>query len=317
MVECLVENGADIEGPDGNGLSPLHLTVGYGSKVHMDVIRLLLEKGADIESRGYGDCTPLQTAVAVGRKEIAEFLLARGAKVDVISKYWGTPAHHAMKDNLPEMVRWSIAKGVDIPSLHQAAYYGETDKVRSLLSAGANVNQNDKADFTPLLCAVFGRKRDMVELLLRNGANIEARSCGYVTPLFWACKRGHLDMVKALVENGAKVNSRARKNLTWGPDLLENWTNLHAAAQMGYLDVVEYLLANGADINAECTAGDKGITPLHCAARGGHVDAVKVLLAKGVDINHKSEEGRSAMDLAKEKRRKEVVELLRKHGAKE
>ena len=317
VVALLLEKGANIEVKNSDGLTPLHLTVGYGTTVHTDVIELLIEKGADIESRGYGDGTPFQTAVVVGRKDVAELLLAKGAKVNVVGKYWGNAAHSAMRANGPEMVRWAIEKGVVIPSLHQAAYFGETDKVNSLLNAGADVNQKDQADFTPLLCAVFGKKRDVVELLLRNGANIEARSCGYVTPLFWACKRGHLDMVKVLVEKGARVNSRSRKNLTWGSEVLENWTNLHAATLMGHLDVVEYLLAHGADINAECTFGDKGITPLQSAAWGGHADVIKILLTKGANINHKSEGGRTALDLAKQKNRTQIVELLHKHGAKE
>jgi len=317
MVELLLKKGADIESPDGNGLSPLHLTAGYGNKVHMNVIQLLIKKGADINSRGYGDATPFQTAVAVGRKEVAELLLIHGAKVNVVGKYWGNAAHCAMRINKPEMVRWAIEKGIDIPLLHQAAYFGETAKVRSLLNAGEDVNQKDQADFTPLHCAVFGTKRDVVELLLKNSANIEARSCGYVTPLFWACKRGHLDMVKVLLENGAQVNGRSRKNMTWGSILIENWIGLHAAAQMGHLDVVEYLLAHGADINAECTVRENGITPLHCAARGGHVDVIKFLLAKGVDINHRTVKGRSALDIAKEHYHTKAVELLRKYGAKE
>jgi ankyrin repeat protein len=47
------------------------------------------------------------------------------------------------------------------------------------------------------------------------------------------------------------------------------------------------------------------------------VDVAKVLISKGVDVNAKDNYGRSPLDLAKQQRQKEMVELLRKHGAKE
>ena len=298
-------------------MTSLHLIAGYGTGIHTEVIELLIDKGADIETRGFGDTTPLQTAVAVGRKEVAELLLAHGAKADVIGRHWGTTAHLAMRENHPDLVRWSIAKGVEIPLMHQAAYFGEIDKVKSLLSEGADVNQKDKAGFTPLHCAVFGRRKGVVQLLLKNGADVKAISCADATPLFWACARGYLDMVKVLVDNGAKVNGRATMRMTWGPSILDNWSNLHMAAHAGHADVVEYLLDNGADIHARCTRGDEGLTPLHMAARNGRVNAVKVLLVKGADASLKSEGGRTALDLAKEKNHTEIVELLKKHGAKD
>jgi len=316
-VEFLLSKGANIEAKDGNGLTLLQLMAAYSNqKDYLDIVKLLLEKGADIETRGYGDTTPLQTVVAVGRKEAAELLLAHGAKVDVISRHWGTPAHHAMQENHPDLVRWCIARGVEIPPMHQAAYFGEIDKVRSLLSERADINQKDIAKFTPLHCAVFGRNKEIVQLLLENGADVEARSCAYATPLFWSCRGGYLDMVKLLVDNGAEVNDRALRRMTWGPTLIDNYSNLHIAAHRGHTDVIEYLLGKGADIHARCTRGDEGLTPLHMAARNGHVDAVRVLLAKGADTSLKSKGGRTALDLAKEKNHPDVVELLQNHGAK-
>ncbi|MGB2866682.1 MAG: ankyrin repeat domain-containing protein [Sedimentisphaerales bacterium] len=317
VVELLLSKGADIEGKNSDGLTPLNLTAAYGTAIHTEIIQLLLDRGADIESRSYGDCTPLQASVAVGRKGVAELLLAHGAKLDVISRHWGTPAHHAMRDNHPDLVRWCISKGIDIPPMHQAAYFGDIDKVRSLLSTRADVNQKDKAEFTPLHCAVFGRRKEIVQLLIENNADVKAISCGHTTPLFWACERGYLDMVKLLVDNGAEVNGRAFRRMTWGPSLLDNWSNLHMAAHAGHADVVEYLLDNSADIHAKCTRGDEGLTPLHLAARNGYVNAVKVLLAKGADASMKSNAGRTALDLAKEKNHSDIVELLKKHGAKE
>ncbi|MFC1794874.1 hypothetical protein ACFL3Q_14965 [Planctomycetota bacterium] len=43
----------------------------------------------------------------------------------------------------------------------------------------------------------------------------------------------------------------------------------------------------------------------------------RVLLTKGANANLKSKGGHTALDLAREKNQTDVVELLKKHGAKE
>jgi ankyrin repeat protein len=201
--------------------------------------------------------------------------------------------------------------------MHQAAFFGEIDRVRSLLSKGTDVNQKDAAKYTPLHCAVLGRNREIVQLLLENGADLEASDCASATPLFLACSQAYLDMVKLLVDNGAEVNSGAFKGLDWGPMYIDkDWTNLHTAAFQGHVDVVKYLLSKGANIYARCT----GLTALHFAAQGnkeGHIEVIECLLAKGIDVNLKDDEKRTALDHAKEKNRTKIVEFLRKHGAKE
>jgi ankyrin repeat protein len=59
-----------------------------------------------------------------------------------------------------------------------------------------------------------------------------------------------------------------------------------------------------------------GWTPLHFAAREGRADAVAVLLDHGADINAKTASGATALQYASERRRDEVVELLRKARTK-
>ncbi len=90
-------------------------------------------------------------------------------------------------------------------------------------------------------------------------------------------------------------------------------TPLHEAIERGDYEEVKQLITSGADLHAR----EKGRTPLHRAACCGHTEIVKLLIDEGANVNAKDGHGWRALDYASEKGRKEVVELLRKHGAKE
>jgi ankyrin repeat protein len=55
---------------------------------------------------------------------------------------------------------------------------------------------------------------------------------------------------------------------------------------------------------------------LHNAAVYGHTEVVELLIAKNADINAKDEDGRTALDWAVSGGKKEIADLLRKHGGK-
>jgi ankyrin repeat protein len=57
--------------------------------------------------------------------------------------------------------------------------------------------------------------------------------------------------------------------------------------------------------------------PLHSAALYGHKAVVELLLANVADISAETPSGETPMQIAKERGHTEIVELLRKHGAKE
>lgn len=53
------------------------------------------------------------------------------------------------------------------------------------------------------------------------------------------------------------------------------------------------------------------------AARWGHNENVAILLAEGADINAKTKSGETALEFAEYSHHKDVVELLKIHGAEE
>ncbi len=67
-----------------------------------------------------------------------------------------------------------------------------------------------------------------------------------------------------------------------------------------------------------------GRTPLHEAAGGdrfrpyiSHLNIAQLLIEKGADIDTKDKEGRTPLAAALEKDKKDMADLLGKHGAKE
>ena len=61
----------------------------------------------------------------------------------------------------------------------------------------------------------------------------------------------------------------------------------------------------------------ESIRSLHEAVEKGNFSVVKALISDGADVNTKDNKGRTPLRWAKNSGHTEIVELLRKHGAKE
>ena len=116
-------------------------------------------------------------------------------------------------------------------TLRENSRHGHADIVALLLEAGANPQEKNNDDWTPLHWAAENGHADIVVLLLEAGANPqEKNNLGY-TPLHWAAWTGHTDVVALLLETGANPQE---KNIY-------DKTPLHLAAENGHTDVVALL----------------------------------------------------------------------------
>jgi hypothetical protein len=78
--------------------------------------------------------------------------------------------------------------------------------VAFLLENGANINDRDTIDQTPLIIAAFNGCKDIVKMLLDAGADIGHRNDQGENALISAAQEGNIDVVKVLLEAGADVN---------------------------------------------------------------------------------------------------------------
>ena len=80
MVECLVNDGADVNDDDDKGKTPLYIALEKG---HLSIVVYLINHGAVVnKATGWPNIgkTPLSIAEENGFTDIAELLKAHGGK---------------------------------------------------------------------------------------------------------------------------------------------------------------------------------------------------------------------------------------------
>ncbi len=218
---------------------------------------------------------------------------------------------------------------VEVKHLHHAAANGKIERVKLLISEGADVNVKNNEGLTPLHCAAREGDKEIVSLLLAHDADVNIGDADYNrTAAEFAMKSNHTDIVQLLVSKGADISplhfalymkdeTKARSLIEGGADVNRRTSNgttpLSRAVDVGFKDIVELLIAKGADVNAKDTWN---WTALHSAVYG-HKDIVELLITEGANVNARDGADRTPLFYAKDEGNTEIVELLRKHGAKE
>jgi ankyrin repeat protein len=170
IVKALIVAGADINGKDKFGESPLHIASVRG---FTDIIPLLIAEGADVNAGDRRHLTPLHAAAWGGHTETAALLIANGAKVD--------------------------ARGDDgVTPLLVSTLSGRNETMELLIDNGADINARNRTGMTPLHAAALTGQKEAVELLIDKGADVDAKNENGVTPLQMASQQGHQSIVELL-----------------------------------------------------------------------------------------------------------------------
>ena len=154
-----------------------------------EAVRRLLREGADVNAPQGDGMTALHWAAERGDAPLCEVLLYAGARVDAgtrIGHY--TPLHLATRTASADVVETLLEAGSDpdarttnsgVTALHLAAAAGDPQVLRALLDGGADVNGLEGAwGQTPLIFAAANNRVAAIETLLDAGADpsLTARS---------------------------------------------------------------------------------------------------------------------------------------------
>ncbi len=293
IVKSLLQKKPDlIDAKDMHGSIALH----YAST--KEVIQCLLDNGADINSKNYFDGTPLQTKAARGDKALAEFLISRGAKVDIFTLCLMGKVDEIKKrlTQNPELLNTTTKNGDTL--LHHA---GNIPTARLLLDNGLKPGVTDAEGFMPIHAATIRNQVEIAEFLIKHGADVNAKSRHDLTPLHLAATLGLYDMANMLIQKGANVNS--------GMGIFSRGnTPIQRAVEKGDIKIVELLIQKGADIHIKNYMEETLL--FHATTK----EVAELLIEKGIDVNHVSNS--SGWTALHEAATPEVAEVLISKGAK-
>jgi ankyrin repeat protein len=177
-----------------------------------------------------------------------------------------------------------------------AARYGHTQSLNSLVALKVNPHVCNSNNASPLFIAALNGHTDCIALLI--SFNCDANLChkNGSSPLYVAAQNGHSDVIPLLVS--------AKANVDLCND--EGASATFVAASKGHSNCLKLLLDSGGDHNT-CT--NDGISPIYVAAMNGYDNCLKLLLSAGADPRS-SFKGTSALDIARQKNHAECVRML-------
>lgn len=333
---------------DHTGATALHLAASEGQSAM--VRKLLQLGAGEIHLSGgrkkYAK-TPLHDAATNGHLEVCKLLVDFGFLVDCHTTRGRTPLMYAVKGNHVDVVRYFVEQcdanvneqnEMGVTPVYIASQDGLEDIVELLVKNGANVNLNNRTRHSPLHEAVAGGHLVVAEFLLNNGADKHAVDAMGVTIWHEAAGNGDIALLELLVKHevslqradgqGQQVDNvmarhpfhyaavegktefvramLAQKLVDVNLVDIDGCSAVYYAAANGHEQVLRVLLENGGDPNVVSIRR----TPLHCATEWRRVECVTLLLAHGADTSVVDKSGLTPLEVAREKRFDELVEML-------
>jgi ankyrin repeat protein len=216
----LLENRADIDLPDPDGVSPLLVAI---MNANWDLARQFIEAGADVNHWDiYGE-TPLTTAI-----DLRNRIDGGHASIDPLNKATGLA-----------IVKLLLERGAN-PNMQ---FFFKPANVRGAMTTRG---------VTPLIRAVFNNDSEVVKLLLEKGADATIYTADRQTPIHAAIagrapEPQAIELIKLLQKAGTDVNVIALVN---HPEEIRGGTALHYAVRKREKEVIKLLVSFGVDMNA-------------------------------------------------------------------
>ena len=275
---------------------------------------LLSKKGNGVNKRTHDARTYIFWASYSNNLELMKYLVAEGAKTDLIDSHGNT------------VLNFTATTG----QLNKKLY-------EYLFKMGANIKteKNHSGANALLLIAPYTKDLGLIEYLTSNGASLQDRDDAGNGIFEYASKGGNISFLKLLLKNGAKIGDNsmvfASQGLRRQKNTLETYKSLeNLGAKINVVDnkgrnplhsiaynskniaIYNYFIDAGVNVNLQDKGGD---SPFMNASNSNTLEVVKFLSKHVKDFNLKDENGRSALAMAVNRNSVDVIEFLLKKGA--
>ena len=134
-----------------------------------------------------------------------------------------------------------------------------------------------------------GDRNECARLINTGLININFKDYGYLSRslIHWSCFHGHLDIMQLLIFKGANPHDKNSSG----------WSLIMEGSRNGHIEIIEFLLSQGANVNDVC---DYGWNSLILASARGNTLTIQLLLSKGAGIHHKTQNGKTCVDVVKD-----------------
>lgn len=313
-VKAEIAKGNNPAEMDAMSMDPVVVAINAGAP--SESINFLLEqKGNDVTKITHDSRTYLFWAASRGNVEVMQYLLSKGAKMNVQDSHGSTP-------------------------LTFAAQAGQQNtKVYDLLvQHGANLKADVTSEGANVLLLAVGNDPELklTEYFQSKGLNIKSKDAAGNSAFDYAARSGNMEVMRKLLAKGVTFSGNAMLMAAQGgrrggntlqvfqyldsvgvkPTVIsKNGENaLHAIVRRaGQTDVINYFLSKGVNVNQ---VNDEGNTVFATAAAFNR-DTATIALLKPLtkNINQANTAGATALALAVRGNSPEVVQYLLNNGA--
>jgi ankyrin repeat protein len=319
QVKAQVEKGSSPSQFNTMSMDPVVMAI--NAQAPTETIKYLVDQpGNNVDKLTHDGRTYLHWAANRGNAEVVEYLLNKGAKVNIMDSHGTTPLLFAAASGQPNTKIYDL-----------------------LLAHGDNLKKNVNQDgANALLLAVANDKElTLTNYFISKGLDLNSVDAAGGNAFSYAAKGGNVDLLKTLIQKGVKPSPNAilmaaqggggRRGGSGGItlagyqyleslNLKANVTGKNGANALHYIvrkpnqaEIINYFLSKGVDVNQ---ADEDGNTVLMNAAAGNRDTAViGLLLPKVKNINQANLKGETALAMAVRSNSPDVLAYLINKGA--
>ncbi|AXY72735.1 ankyrin repeat domain-containing protein [Paraflavitalea soli] len=313
-VKAAVEKGNSPSELNRSSFDPVVYAINANAST--EVITFLLEqKGNEPNKITHDSRTYIFWSAARGNLPVVEYLISKGAKLDLVDSHGSTALGFAAN-----------------------AGQANTKVYDALVSAGADIKQKNQEGASLLLTAIANDKDQVLtNYFIAKGLSLQDTDAAGNTAFNYVARSGNIDLMKSLLQKGVKYTDQAflmaaqgrgaagsgngmpvyqyLESLKLKPAVVnKNGENLlhYLARKPNQQEVISYFISRGVNINQ---ADNEGNTPFMNAAASNKDTATLALLLPAKSINLANKKGLTALAMAVRSNSPGIVQYLVNKGA--